>query len=353
MNNYSSKKYYETLGLKPDATKEEIKRAFRLAAMKFHPDINESGEKIFIKIKEAYEVLSNPEERKKYDFINGYDILKKNESFNGTVNQESENSRSKENAKQTECSDNQKINNEKNENEPLNSEKKEENTDFSNSFSDLIKDIFNAKNCKQKCRPIDGSDITMNINIPFKEAVSGTNRKINVLHTEVCPVCHGKTFVNGAKCKFCNGNGEISIHKKINVKIPPNTENNKKIRLKGEGTQGLEGGKNGNLYLVVKITDDSNFKFDGINVLSELEITPYEAALGTEKEVQTLSGKVKVKIPQGTSSGQKFSLAKEGLFDENKKSKGNQIITVKIRVNEKLSEQERKLYEELRKLAEK
>jgi len=365
LNNYCQKKYYETLGLKPDATFEEIKKAFRIATMKFHPDVNKSGEKIFIEIKEAYEVLSNPEERKKYDFINGYDILKqkKAEQTQKTYQYEYKKENKKEEEKEetsskTTKNSNSEIHPEENKNEKTSeNEKNEGNKDFSNAFSEMMKDLFNGKNGeeknkKQKLKPIDGSDITMNLDISLKEAISGTNRKINVLHTEACPICHGKTFVKGNKCKYCNGTGEISLHKKINVKIPPNTENKKKIRLKGEGTQGLNGGKNGNLYLVVRITDDSNFKFEGNNIYSEIELTPYEAALGTEKEVQTLSGRAKVKIPAGTSSGQKFCLAKEGLFDDNKKIKGDFIITVKIKVSDNLSEKERKLYEELKKLAE-
>ena len=358
MINYAQKKYYEILGLKPDATQEQIKKAFRLATVKFHPDVNKTGEKIFIEIKEAYEVLSNPEERKKYDFINGYDILREKKAEENKIKNEYVNKdntyKKADYTKNTYTSENNSVKTEYTRHDNFGQNISTQNN--SNAFSDFMKNIFggikNQRNEKPKQNPVDGSDITMNIDVSFKEAVNGTNRKINVLHTEVCPVCKGKTFANGSKCRYCNGTGEISQHKKINVKIPTHTENNKKIRLKGEGTKGTDGGKNGNLYLIVRITDDSNFKFDGNNVLSELEITPYEAALGSEKEVMTLSGKAKVKIPAGTSSGQKFSLAKEGLFDEIKKIKGNQIITVKIKVRENLSEKERKLYEELKKLAE-
>ena len=360
MINYAQKKYYEILGLKPDATQEQIKKAFRLATVKFHPDVNKSGEKIFMEIKEAYEVLSNPEERKKYDFINGYDLLKEKKAEENKIKNEyinKENTHKKyDYSKNTYTSDNNSENRKTEYKHTDSFGKNVYTNDKSHTFSDLMKNLFGGMKNKQneeiKRNPVNGSDITMNIDVSFKEAVNGTNRKINVLHTEVCPVCKGKTFANGSKCRYCNGTGEISQHKKINVKIPTHTENNKKIRLKGEGTKGTDGGKNGNLYLIVRITDDSNFKFDGNNVLSELEITPYEAALGSEKEVMTLSGKAKVKIPAGTSSGQKFSLAKEGLFDEIKKIKGNQIITVKIKVRENLSEKERKLYEELKKLAE-
>ena len=352
MKNYASKDYYKILGLNYDAKPEDIKKAFRRATVKYHPDVNPNGEKIFMEIKEAYEVLIDENERKNYDFIKGYDVLKRQKQQKKQKTYTSPESVQKEYR--------QNASNQKQENKKQNEEdKKNEHTETSKNFGDTLKDIVNglfsgdkSKNENERPQPKDGEDITMPIEISYKEAMNGTNRKINVLHTEVCPVCQGKKFANGSKCKYCKGTGEISLHKKLNVKIPPHTENNKKIRLQNEGTKGLNGGKNGHLYLVVKITDDSFFKFDGNNVFCEAEITPYEAALGTEKEVKTLSGMAKLKIPQGTSSGQKFRLAKEGLFDENTKTKGDQIVTIKIKLNENLSEKEKKLYEELKNISE-
>lgn len=369
LKNYASKDYYKTLGLSFEASAEDIKKAFRKATVKFHPDVNKNGEKIFLEIKEAYEVLIDENERKNYDFIKGYDLLRKQkqqekikENFEKRKYQSSVNS---DESKACKKSENVSSAYKKNSDfSPKNDEKVKntsENINKSQNFGDTLKDIvsglFSQKNNKsysgrENLSLKDGDDITMPVEISYKEAINGTNRKINVLHTEMCPICEGKKFSNGSKCKYCKGTGEVSLHKKLNVKIPPHTENNKKIRLIGEGTKGLKGGKNGNLYLVVKITDDSFFKFEGNNVFCEAEISPYEAALGGEKQVKTLSGMAKLKIPAGTSSGQKFRLAKEGLFDENTKTKGDQIVTIKIKIGENLSEREKKLYEELRNISE-
>lgn len=366
MNNYAQKDYYGLLGLNYEATKDDIKKAFRRATVKYHPDVNKDGEKLFMEIKEAYEVLTDDNERKNYDFVKGYDILRATKQkekterakqaytkYNYNYSSDTQRKQSKKQYKYDYSKEN-KQHTQKNETKAENTTNEYHETTFKDTFSDIVGNLFSNKHKnknEEKLKPVDGSDITMPIEISYKEAINGTNRKINVLHTEICPVCEGKKFVNGSNCKYCNGTGELSLHKKINVKIPPHTENNKKIRLKGEGTKGLKGGKNGNLYLVVKITDDSYFKFDGNNVLCEVEITPYEAALGGEKEIKTLSGNAKLKIPQGTSSGQKFRLANEGLFDDNKKVKGDQIVTIKIKVNEKLSEREKQLYEELKNIA--
>ena len=129
---------------------------------------------------------------------------------------------------------------EKNENKkPKEENPKQEQAETQKNFGDTLKDIVNGLFSGEKVKnsgeneflqPKDGEDITMPIEISYKEALNGTNRKINVLHTEVCPICQGKKFANGSKCKYCKGTGEISLHKKLNVKIPPHTENNKKIR---------------------------------------------------------------------------------------------------------------------------
>lgn len=375
MKDYTTKDYYKILGLNYNAKAEDIKKAFRRATVKFHPDVNKDGEKIFIEIKEAYEVLIDENERKKYDFVKGYDLLRKEKQKNkdsrqNKAKQEKTNTEENSNTKTTQNEINKKEEKKYNYNYENEYKKSQAGENKNNSriaaekeknFLDTLKSIFSGimqknrlyknESKKDSIKPKDGEDITMSLEISYKEALNGTNRKINVLHTEVCPVCEGKKFTNGSHCKYCKGTGEVSLHKKLNVKIPPHTENNKKIRLKEEGTKGLKGGKNGHLYLVVKITDDSFFKFEENNVLCETEITPFEAALGGEKEIKTLSGMVKLKIPAGTSSGQKFRLAKEGLFDETTKTKGDQIVTIKIKVDNNLSEREKALYKELRNIS--
>ena len=366
MKNYSAEDYYKLLGLNYDATADDIKKAFRKATVKYHPDVNKNGEKIFLKIKEAYEVLIDENERKNYDFVKGYDILKKQKKQEEAKKafEKRKNSYkydySKEYSKSSFSNENkessaQKYSAKKDFHSEDIQQEKVNSKNFGDTLKDMVSGLFSSKSSIKNNQDIlqkkDGEDITMPIEISYKEAITGTNRKINVLHTEICPICEGKKFTNGTNCKYCKGSGEISLHKKLNVKIPPHTENNKKIRLKNEGTKGLKGGKNGNLYLIVRITDDSYFKFEGNNVLCEIEITPFEAALGGEKDVKTLNGMAKLKIPKGTSSGQKFRLANEGLFDDNNKIKGDQIVTIKIKVDENLSEREKQLYEELRNIS--
>lgn len=353
------------MGLNYDAKPDDIKKAYRRACIKYHPDVNKDGEKLFMEIKEAYEVLIDEQERKRYDFIRGYDMLRQTKQ---KTSAKSENKKSKQKSEKKYNYDFDKeykkssftVDNDikpETKSSDINSKNKKFSLKLF-TFSDILNLFLKPKNKKQSNKkenvtPIDGEDITMTVEISYQEALNGTNRKINVLHTEVCPVCGGKTFSNGTHCKCCNGTGEISIHKKLNVKIPPHTENNKKIRLKNEGTKGLKGGKNGHLYLIVKITDDSFFKFDGNNVLCEVAISPVDAVLGCIKEVRTINGMAKLKIPPKTSSGQKFRLAHEGLFDEITKTKGDQIVTIKIKIDDNLTERERQLYEELRNISHK
>ena len=154
-----------------------------------------------------------------------------------------------------------------------------------------------------------------------------------------------------AICPFCKGRGEVSLHKKLNVRIPPNVTNESKIRIANEGNKGINGGKNGDLYLIIEIENDSFFKYEDNNVTCEIPITPFEAALGTTIEVPTLDGKVSMKIPPLTSSGQKFRLAKEGVFDSKTGVKGDQVVVIKIEMPKSLSLEEIQLYERLKTLS--
>jgi len=195
-------------------------------------------------------------------------------------------------------------------------------------------------------RPERGRDITTDVKITMSEAKAGTTRTINILHTEVCPNCDGRTFVNGGKCPICKGLGEQSIHKKLNVKIPANVKHGSKIRIANEGNKGYNGGKNGDLYLNVKIENNSKFKYEGQNALCTIPIAPFEAILGASIEIPTPNGNVSMKILPNTHSGQKFRLAGQGLTYEGKT--GDMIVTVNIDTPKSPSKEEIKLYEKLR-----
>ena len=209
----------------------------------------------------------------------------------------------------------------------------------------------NASYKTKKLKPENGRDINLNVIIKISEAISGTNRTVNVLHSEKCPKCEGRRFINGAKCPMCKGSGEISTHKKLNVKIPAGIKKGAKIRIANEGNKGYNGGKNGDLYLNIDIEDSKFFRYDGNNVLCEIPITPFEAVLGANIEVPTLCGNVSMKIPQNTSTGQKFRLSGQGVLDSKTNKKGDQIVTVKIEIPKEMSSEEINLYEQLKKLS--
>ena len=235
-----------------------------------------------------------------------------------------------------------------------NSEKSE---NFSKSFNEAIDNLFhNAKSNQkkqkeEKLQPFNGDDITVDLTITCFEAANGVSRKVNILHTAPCQHCNGHKFINGGQCSVCKGTGVQSIQKKINVKIPKGVSQGSKVRVKGEGNSGLNGGKNGDLYLVVNIEKNPYFEFDKYDILCNLPVTPSEAVLGTDVSVPTLDGKVSVKIPPMTSSGQKLKLSGLGLPTKAKDKNGDMIITVLIKLPSKLSKEEKELYEKLKELS--
>lgn len=323
----SEKNLYEILEVSYSASSAAIKSAYRRLARKYHPDLNSGDavcEKKFKEITQAYEILSDAEKKKHYDTLNG---------FHQETSQ----------AKYSEANKAYK--------KTTKDEKKPDN--FSNIFNDILEGFKNTTSSSKKetfktkqARPERGSDVSADVVITMSEAHEGTSRTVNILHTETCPNCQGRNFLNGSKCPVCNGLGEHSIHKKLHVKIPANVKHGSKIRIANEGNKGYNGGRNGDLFLNVKIESDENFKYDGLNILGNVAITPHEAVLGASIEIQTPTGKVKMKITPNTHSGQKFRLAEQGLSQHGKK--GDMIITVNIEIPKKLSDEEIELYKKLR-----
>ena len=335
MANYYNKDLYKILNVNFEATLDEIKQSYRKLVREYHPDVvgENADVKKFKEIQEAYEVLANTELRKKYDVLHGFyrEKLKKQEETTRKNKYEEYIKKARMNA-----------------NTPEN---------FTKSINSALDNLFHSgkqstEKKKQEPKPaINGEDINVDITISCFEAINGTNRKVNILHTQPCPNCEGRKFINGTQCSMCNGTGQLSLQKKINVKIPKGVSQGSKVRIKKEGNKGLNGGKDGDLYLIVDIEKNPYFSIEGNNILCNLPITPFEAVLGTEVTIPVFGEKVTVKIPPMTSSGQKLRLAELGVEDKSKAKKGDMIVTVQIKLPEILSEKEKALYNQLKELS--
>ena len=310
------KNLYEILGVEKNATQEEIKLAYRKLMRKYHPDINKSKDsgEIFSEIRSAYDILSDFQKRELYDIKCGIKFVKEEQE---TI-----------------------------EEEIPTPEKEEKSKSFMKSLSEIIEGIFvNSKNNDTKNQK--GEDIYANVTISSKEAVFGTSRIINIMQTKLCPNCEGKRFINDALCPLCKGSGEISTHKKINANIPSNVKNNSKIKIEGAGNYGKNDETPGDLYLLINIDEKSLFTVKDNIVYMDLPITPFEAVLGANIEIPTFYENVTIKIPPNTSSGQRFRLKGQGIYQKDLKENSDMIVTVVIKIPKNLSEKEIEIYKSL------
>ncbi len=326
-----TKDYYKILHISENSTQEEIKSAYRKLARKWHPDVAGNSEDVIVNFKdinEAYETLSN--EIKKAD----YDKARRFYSYSGlgaSANNREKNGEKKETYQK-----------EKREEEKTTSKQTYHTKD---SFKFSWEDFFFKTQRQEKDIAKKGKDIYSDIEISIFEALGGTTKVINMLQTNLCPKCHGRKFVNGSECSFCKGKGETSTYKRFNVRIPAGISDKSKIRLAGEGEKGINGGANGDLYLTVHIKEPKGYKTDGLNILKTIPITPFEAVLGANIAIPTLTGNVSLKIAPNTRNGQKIRLSGCGIEQNNKV--GDMIVTVEIQIPKNLSEEEINLYKRL------
>ena len=349
--------YYEILGVSKDASKDEIKSAFRRKARTLHPDVNKApdAEEKFKELGKAYETLMDDNKRATYDRY-GEDGLK-NAGF-------------------------------------------DTGGPFAGGFGDL-NDIFNSffggmggfgfGGRPDPNAPVEGDDLRLDIEIDFEQAIFGTDKEIKFDHLKNCPSCGGTGAEKGSKpvtcptchgsgqvqhvtrtplgsfaqivtcpdcqgkgkkvmnpCKDCKGQGKIQKEKKINVKIPAGVDNMSKIRVSGEGDAGFNGGPAGDLYVVLHVKSSDYFKRDGNNVYSRLDITPAQAALGDEVIVRTLDGEQKIAVQAGIQSGNSIKIKGAGVpFIQRPSQRGDHIVIVAVKTPTKLSDEERSLYRRL------
>ena len=367
--------YYEVLGVNKNATDDELKKAYRKLAKKYHPDANPDNKKEaeakFKEVNEAYETLSNPQKRKMYDQFgadgpqgfggaggpfggqNGY------YSYNGSG-----------------------------------FDGFDDFGDLGDIFSSIFGGGFGGRtSSSRKQGPTKGADLNVRLDLTFEQAFSGIEKEIVITRDEECSVCHGsgaKTGTSPIKCPTCHGTGQVTqvqstilgqmqttrpcsachgtgkiikepcencrgkgtVRKqpKIKVKIPAGIDDNQTVVLRGEGEPGEKGAPKGDLYITVKIKRNSIYTRKGNNVLCEIPITITQATLGAELEIPMVDGtKEKYKIPEGTQTGSKFIIRNRGFKSINSTITGDFVFTVTVQTPKRLSKEQRELLVQLAK----
>lgn len=332
--------YYEVLGVDKSASKDEIKKAYRKLAMKYHPDRNSDDPEAETKFKEASEaadVLLNDEKKSRYDQFGHAGFEGGAGGFGG--------------AGFGGFSDF---------------------SDLGDIFGDLFGDMFQGGGGRRRGRSRGraGEDLQVEVNITFKEAAFGVEKEVTINKTVIkpgttpkrCDSCGGQGevrrqqgfFTISQPCPYCQGTGEISekINKKtkLSVKVPAGIDNGQRLKLNGEGNTGSNGGPNGDLYVLVHVQKHELFERRDYDIYCDVPISFSQAALGTEVEVPTLGGKVSVTIPAGTQSGRKMRLKGKGVSKLGGYGMGDQIMTILVETPTKLSSEQKELFEKLRDL---
>ena len=310
------KDYYKVLGVSRSASAEDIKKAFRKLARRYHPDVNpgdKKSEEKFKEINEAYEVLSDVTKRRKYDTLGpnwqeqfGYPSAAggRTSNFRGST------------------------------------------MDYNSAgFSDFFEALFGRSSASTRKA---GEDIEQRVEVTLQEAYSGGMRTFNIQSTETCPVCRGTRLVAGRSCTNCNGLGSLARSKRIQVKIPAGVDNGSKIRVAGEGQPGSGGGPRGDLFLVIGVKPDPLFERRGDDLFSEIDVDLVTAILGGEVAVATPDGrKLVLTVPQETQNGRLFRLANKGMPRLRGEGNGNFFARVKVVLPMGLNDDERGLFEQL------
>ncbi len=325
-----TKTHYEILEISPYSNKEEIRLSFRKLVRTCHPDVNKEpeAEKLFKLLNEAMEILSDDVKRLKYD----YSINLAPKPGSGTQKETPKASNVKADFKKKPAPKNTNFG------------------DILNGFFEETKKTQKNSASEEKIQKINGENITMTLEITSKEALEGTVKKINIVHTEQCTKCLGRKFINGTKCTLCGGSGDKIIHKKVSVTIPKNPKNGAVIKIANEGKLGKYGGKNGDLILTIKIKQLDIFKIEDGIALLEVPITPYEAMLGDNIKIPTLGAPTMMVIPPQTNSGQRFKILNAGIMNPKTGIRGDLVVVVRIEVPQKPTIEEIRNYKELKRL---
>jgi molecular chaperone DnaJ len=320
------KDYYNILGVSRNASEREIKQAYRKLARKYHPDVNpndKSAEAKFKEINEAYEVLSDKENRQKYDQYG--DQWQYAEQF------------AKAGRQQTPFWDFSQASGAQH--------FRFEEADLDSLFGDL----FGGGIRSRRVRPKRGLDIEHLVEVTLEEAYHGATRLISLETSEPCSGCRGTGRIQNMPCSACRGVGVVPRIKRIEVKIPAGVKDRSRVRIAGKGGEGY-GGAKGDLYLIVSVKPHQLFERRGDDLYTEVAVPLAVAVLGGEVQVPTLKGNIALKIPPETQNGRTFRLTKQGMPHLGNSSHGDLLAKVKVVLPTKLSSKEKELFEQLKEL---
>lgn len=328
--------YYEVLGVPRDASEDAIRKSFRKLARQYHPDVakdKKQAEEKFKEVNEAYEVLSDPDKRRKYDDLGAN--WKQGAEFRPPPGWEDMFTGAARGGRAG-------------------------NADFhfgGTGFSDFFEQLFGAggrgrggfRNEPSFEHETDerGADIEGDILVTLEESMQGSVRTVSVRSSEPCDRCQGAGGWRQQSCARCGGEGQVASVENHKVKVPPGVMEGQRLRLAGRGQAGVGQGEAGDLYLRVRFAKHPDFDVDGRNLTYELDLAPWEAVLGTSASVPTLDGQVNIKIPAGTQSGHRLRIRGHGLGKHGER--GDLFVVAHIQVPGKLTEAERRLWEQLAK----
>jgi len=326
--------YYAVLGLSRTATPEEIKKAYRRLARQYHPDLHGGSkkadmEKKFKELNEANEVLGDPDKRKKYDRYGHR--WQEAEAY--------EKAREQAGAGQGGASGFQWRQ----------ESAQGEGQDFGDFFENIFRrgsDTRRGSGAPFEGFAIQGEDLETTVRLTLREVLTGVSRRVQLSEPIPCPTCGGTGRQRGRLCPTCGGTGSRAELRTIDVKIPAGVQDGTRVRVAGKGAPGHNGGKPGDLYLLVQIEPHAVFQRQGSDILVQLPVWPWEAVLGADVLVPTLTDPVRVKVPLGSRAGAKLRLKGKGLPTATG-GRGDLFFTLQIVMPPSLSDEDRKLYEEL------
>jgi DnaJ-class molecular chaperone len=344
----ANKDFYEVLGVKREAPDDEIKKAYRKLARKFHPDLNpgdKAAEEQFKRLQDAYDVLSNPENRKLYDqYGENWRAVKAGAGAQPPSWEGAERAtRGGGGARGSGGFDFGDF-------------------DFSRYRStgggsegfDIFEELFGGSGGGfgrgRTTRGGRGRDIEAELEVSLEEAHRGGRRTLQMQVAEACPTCGGTGVKDGKVCDTCGGSGEVVRPKTIEVNIPAGVRDGATIRVPGQGGSGSNGSGLGDLYLHMRLRPHPVFTVKGDDLELELPVAPWEAVLGAKVAAPTIEGKVELTIPAGAKSGQRLRLRGQGL-NKRKGGRGDEYVRLKIVVPKDVTPEERGLYEELKRVS--